>query len=723
MLPLPLSMRTCTAMHCTRRGNLTPASYLPIFRVQQLQRQKQQKPLLLGSAQSSSRGTYIRTVQHRPKTSRERNYTHIIYTCIVYIQHIRARRILFFFFARTCICTANFAITWRKYRLWCNIISYNTRIISYRLPRRAESKAESSSQSEQGPRFGLAVWRAKRAARVLAMQRSVNENLVNFHDEDEVMIIDDNESLVDFYDEDEVMINVDNAFFEIIQDEIEVGMITSDDEFLQNSHDEDEEILVNEIVDEIMVKAAPVRRRIFIEFLVKTGYKDVPYVDEDGKILCNRTTAIHHAAKMSLDTFSILFTIYDKFDVNFTDESGLSHFHLACKYGYEDVVCEFLEHGQNPNCVWTETGDSALHLALSSQNWQCDRIAQMLLEQGAEPSLVNKDGVTLLHLLCKREMNEDLLKLFCWIYSSMNIDAQDSNGNTPLHEALRHGQRKWACYLLESGADPNLVNTMGLTPLQVICQRTEDDEMIKFFFKTVDGIRKTVVVNDVDKLGRTALEYAVASLLPRAIDELLSRGANLRGFHFPTEDYFDKVLNQGNLHSYHFKLRIALGALSVVEKLEKGGYELDRSDAITIMNIFAKCKLFEKTTNFDARWYDDEKFTSKAKEIKIRPDLSLYELTWLRAKEATTKLTPTDYYEEFVFSRKLNNVFRKHKEACAIHLCVKLSRVFFHEWAQDPFSELIHGRLPLECCNMIIENLDNEDLHRILLAATPQSSK
>ncbi|CAB0037672.1 unnamed protein product, partial [Trichogramma brassicae] len=226
-----------------------------------------------------------------------------------------------------------------------------------------------------------------------------------------------------------------------------------------------------------------------------------------------------------------------------------------------------------------------------------------------------------------------------------------------------------------------------------------------------------------DKEGRTPLEYAVSRLLPRVVDVLLAKHANLSGFVFPTAAHFTEILNLGLLHDYHFKLRIAAGALSIVEKLESRGYDLDRSNALAIMDLFAKSKVLEKPTNLDESWYDHQSFVSKAQEVMICQDFSLYDLIRLRAKDAAHKLTPTGYYDEFVCMRKLNHILRIHKEVCAIHLCVKLSRKFFHEWAQDPMWELFHGRLPIECCDMIIDNLNNDDLHRILLAATPQSEQ
>ncbi|CAB0037671.1 unnamed protein product [Trichogramma brassicae] len=302
----------------------------------------------------------------------------------------------------------------------------------------------------------------------------------------------------------------------------------------------------------------------------------------------------------------------------------------------------------------------------------------MLLERGTDPTLVNAQGVTILHLLCKREPDVQLVNLFLRICAERNhsvqINAQDKFGNTPLHEALKYGQIKWVDYLLRRGADSNLTNADGLSPLHVICQRNEDDDLIEFFVKKCNDVKQTVHFNARDKEGRTPLEYAVSRLLPRVVDVLLAKHANLSGFVFPTAAHFTEILNLGLLHDYHFKLRIAAGALSIVEKLESRGYDLDRSNALAIMDLFAKSKVLEKPTNLDESWYDHQSFVSKAQEVMICQDFSLYDLIRLRAKDAAHKLTPTGYYDEFVCMRKLNHILRIHKESSSSDSSSELHR-------------------------------------------------
>ncbi|CAB0043458.1 unnamed protein product [Trichogramma brassicae] len=104
------------------------------------------------------------------------------------------------------------------------------------------------------------------------------------------------------------------------------------------------------------------QRLWLVEFLIRTGYKDVPKVGNDGRPLLHRPTPLLEAAKQEeSDLVRELFKIYGR---NYTDDSGLTHFHAACWHGCVDAVQKFLDLGEDPNCVWQKSGDSPLHMAL-----------------------------------------------------------------------------------------------------------------------------------------------------------------------------------------------------------------------------------------------------------------------------------------------------------------------------------------------------------------------
>uniref|UniRef100_A0ABD2XJ19 Uncharacterized protein n=1 Tax=Trichogramma kaykai TaxID=54128 RepID=A0ABD2XJ19_9HYME len=491
-----------------------------------------------------------------------------------------------------------------------------------------------------------------------------------------------------------------------------------------------------------------------IEFVVKSGYKDEPEVDEGDKPLLRRTTPLHHASRcFSLFRQAVihdLFKIFDRYDTNYTDENGLTHFHLACEYGCDDAVRKFLELGQNPNLLVTKTGYSPLRFAIEKRN---KVIVELLLRYGAIPNLANKDGLNALHIVSKSGYDDSELVRMLFDYSEklnqpLNVDAKDKSGNTSLHlalaagysavvkELLRRGanpnstnedglnalhvvckkfndvdivimlfelshekyrpveinardkfgntplhyvvgfvsQRKVMEFLLKKGADPNLANDEGSTPLHSICKvYWNNDDLTKIFLEVNRELDQTVQIDALDKEGRTPLQLAVANFLPHTVNVLLDSGADLSGFVFPTDSYFAKSIIPKTQYplSTSITMKVAAGALAIVESLEKRGYELGRSDIMTIVNFFDKLKIIKNLVDTDESWCDNEEFAEKAKNIMINSSglqrfdddddddddegdekmeqkkkkeeatqsfLSLYDLMQLRPKEATKLL-------------------------------------------------------------------------------------
>uniref|UniRef100_A0ABD2VV80 PRANC domain-containing protein n=1 Tax=Trichogramma kaykai TaxID=54128 RepID=A0ABD2VV80_9HYME len=624
----------------------------------------------------------------------------------------------------------------------------------------------------------------------------------------------------------------------------------------------------------------------FINFVAQTGYKDEPYVVKDGKPLLHRTTPLHDAAKCGNSIIwdikvHELFKIYDKFDVNYTDEFGLTHFHVACMSGFINLVGKFLELGQDPNCISQESkanevdpplhlalkygheemaelllrsgadpnltndegltplhiicigndddydngemavmffniideiqlsvqvdaqdkaGNTPLHLALAKG---CKKLVELLLGRGASPNLTDKDGLTPLHFTCMRNDDSDLVKMLFELstdkhhpmqidvvdkelgrtplhyalangwksqivrvlltsganpnsadkkgltplhiicrenrrndlmkmlfelsndkYQPVQVDALDNSCNTPLYYALSCGHRDLVEFLLRNDADPNLANKKGWTPLHIICNRDQykNDDLIELFFKVNDEKHQLVQVNARNTLGQTPLQLAVANILPHEVDVLLAHGADLSSFVFRTESYFAEELEvQYDDISLDLKLRLTSGALAIVKSLEKRGYELYRSDAVMIMKLFVKYGLFENSEDLREFWYDDVDFTNIAKKIIISPNFSLHDLMQLQPEEAAKILTYTDYFE-LARSRKLWKLQGRYSEPCAMHLCEKLSRRFFRQWALEPFLELTRCRFPILCCDSILMQLRNQDLMNVCLAATENLS-
>ncbi|CAB0029399.1 unnamed protein product [Trichogramma brassicae] len=370
--------------------------------------------------------------------------------------------------------------------------------------------------------------------------------------------------------------------------------------------------------------------REFIEFVVRTGYKDRIDVTKEGKnpaLLLRRTTAIHHAAKCRPSDWrwmvEQLFEIYDEFEVNYVDESGLTHLHVACVIDHGEVVRKFLELGQDPDLVLSETGDAPLHLALSRGHRTS---VESLLRSGADPNRANEEGSTPLHIISQR--------------------------------------------------------------------KSKDDGSMKLFFEILDDVRKTVQIDAQDKRGRTPLQLAVANLKPHTVETLLDRGADPSTFVVSIERLVNDFAVQWYERADLDKLSIAAGALAIFESLEKRGYKVEDYGSIVTkifgrLELFKYSEHLRTRDNDD--WYDDEEFASRAKGITILPSIkvwtydesselaretdskamSLYDLIRLSPEAAATMFEYRHYYD---WDKSFAGFPRKYEILATAHLRETMSR-------------------------------------------------
>ncbi|KAL7304218.1 hypothetical protein TKK_0003412 [Trichogramma kaykai] len=579
--------------------------------------------------------------------------------------------------------------------------------------------------------------------------------------------------------------------------------------------------------------------KVIVSFVARSGYRDNCDADVDAQ---RRTTPVHLVSKRRLCDWDVvaywLFKIFDRFDVNYTDESGRTHFHVACEYGFDDVVRKFLELGQDPDCLVPETGDSPLHLAVAGGH---AIVARTLLRRGAMPNLVNGQGSTPLDLIC-RKTNEDEAAMFLQIFhenseayrvesmanalncsgdtelhvalnswrrvlaeallrygadpnapnsrgmtplhsickgaeydrmsslllrlvlenggayeggEAVRINARNNEGDTPLHLALENVEEAFECVelLLRAGADPNLANGLGFTALHSIGKERSNDAMAKLFFRICEEIGRPLQLDVRDASGTSPLHYAllwdreasviklllqsgaspdypsgtgstplhaaVASLMPEAVQALLDRDADLASFVFPTSSEFDDRYGADRNASDYAFLRL-VRTLDCIERLEARGrdsYELDHSGALTVVDFCQERGLFACRITRKAFWAkDEEELVKKLKEDEMRvKDLCLVDLYGAEVEEAAKRVTYADCYE---FSKRLPKLPSEYHAMCFRPLCEIISRRFLRYWAVELFMDMTRCRLPIVCCEKIIDSsFKNKDLLHICLAA------
>ena len=138
-----------------------------------------------------------------------------------------------------------------------------------------------------------------------------------------------------------------------------------------------------------------------------------------------------------------------------------------------DAVRFLLEHGADVNAqrddLWTP-----LHLAVNIGDLS---VARMLLDHQADANSRNDAGQTPLHLLSTRETSQDedfgsdIAELL--LERAANVNEKDNDNATPLHLASYNSRLKIVRVLLDHGANIDVENAQGETPLQIVLRSND----------------------------------------------------------------------------------------------------------------------------------------------------------------------------------------------------------------------------------------------------------
>lgn len=139
---------------------------------------------------------------------------------------------------------------------------------------------------------------------------------------------------------------------------------------------------------------------------------------------------------------------------------------------YPDLLETILARGADPNCT-ERYNILAAAVAMDQAPVQSVRL---LLEWGADPNKRQPyEGNTPIFLVPTTEQR--LPKLELLLEAGADVNVQNDEGATPLHVAARHGQFRVAQRLLRAGADLHIQTRDGETPLDV-ARRSNHPHMV-----------------------------------------------------------------------------------------------------------------------------------------------------------------------------------------------------------------------------------------------------
>jgi len=196
-------------------------------------------------------------------------------------------------------------------------------------------------------------------------------------------------------------------------------------------------------------------------------------------------------------------------DLNQKNEDGYAPLHYACENGHEDVVRKLLENKAKVNLLTNATMLSPMaclvigRLDNKVSEPELIKIIGILRKAGGDINPATEEAVPPIKAVIARG-NMELLDFFMSLHvhifvedsdkrtmlhhaalnpnenslaiteflveRGLDVNAQDSDGNTPLHLSLSPFQQDVAKYLINSGANEEIKNWKGISPHTMVQQ-------------------------------------------------------------------------------------------------------------------------------------------------------------------------------------------------------------------------------------------------------------
>ncbi|EDQ88810.1 uncharacterized protein MONBRDRAFT_32632 [Monosiga brevicollis MX1] len=198
-----------------------------------------------------------------------------------------------------------------------------------------------------------------------------------------------------------------------------------------------------------------------VKILLKEG-ADVELTDQEQR------SALHWACKIKrVDMLATLLPYAFKAILDLQDQEGLSALHWAVLCQREEHLILLLERGADPR-LGDRHGRTALHYSITQRAQAC--FTRLLSECPEVLNLADAQGRTPLHVA----VAEAPLTFIAALLSQqpLQLNPADDRGTTPLHWACVSNRTEACQALLAAGADANICDHAGKTPLQYAIEKS-----------------------------------------------------------------------------------------------------------------------------------------------------------------------------------------------------------------------------------------------------------
>ena len=204
-----------------------------------------------------------------------------------------------------------------------------------------------------------------------------------------------------------------------------------------------------------------------------------------------------HEAARTRDTTAMVAFLDGGININAQSESdGRTALISSAARGDLQVSSFLVERGADVNAK-DHKGYTALIHAIEARYEDVEKI--LLNHPQLDPNARGLNGVTALSKYVWREQKYAVEKL---LERGADVNAQDNDGDAPLHGAAQSGNVEILDLLLDKGADPNLKNKQGGTPLMWAAVFGHEDAARRLIQRGADPSLK-------DNDGMTARDWAI----------------------------------------------------------------------------------------------------------------------------------------------------------------------------------------------------------------------
>ena len=276
--------------------------------------------------------------------------------------------------------------------------------------------------------------------------------------------------------------------------------------------------------------------------------------------------------------------------------------HKATEEGCIEIVKYLLSVGFDVNCV-DAFGSTPLHHC----NWNNVEVANVLLENNADPNAQDETGNTLYHRVLTRyifgETPENITDILCLLHKfNANPNLQNEDGKTTLHvylvsiETRCIDQHELVDLMLRQGADPNIEDIFKRTPVYYLADilKIDDSCVLGFVWSLLTKlIHFGAKLSHLDITGTPLLHVLVSGLI--LYPEHFDAGLWVDILHpqyevnLNVQDYYNRTV----LHLVAAKGDWYLGQLF----LNGGNLDTMDCDGNTPLDVAILCKRWEFVRN------------------------------------------------------------------------------------------------------------------------------